>query len=130
MIQTIVTADDVEAELGHTFETSLEKVRVERWITSCLALISSTLKCELSDLDPAALKIVVPQVVARKVLNPEGKTSERIDDYYYTREVQKYGLALTQEEWEIVTPHDVREDMGAFTISPFYTAGWRAGTCC
>lgn len=117
MVQSIVTPDDVAAELGRPLDGDFEKAQVQRWINSCLLLITTRLNLEIDDLEVNALKIVVPQVVARKVNNPDGKTSERIDDYYYTRDVGKYGLALTDEEWEMVTPIDVRDDMGAFTIT-------------
>lgn len=112
-----VKVANVEAELGRPISDQYERAQVERWIASCELLISTRLRRPLENLDQGALDVVIPQVVARKVLNPEGKTSERIDDYYYTRDVAGYGLGLTEEEWAMLTPEDVREKRGAFCIS-------------
>lgn len=118
-----VLIGDVEAELGRSLSSEMERAQVGRWIEAVEALIRKRLG-GLERLDLAALRVVIPQVVARKARNPEGKQNERIDDYSYglTSAAAAADLTLTDAEWKLITP-DEQEQTGAFTITPTYTPG-------
>lgn len=117
---------DVAEELGRNLAAGdAETKQIERWISRVEILISRRLG-PLERLDQAALKAVIPAVVARKALNPEGKQNERIDDYSYglVGAAASVDLALTDLEWELLTPEEDTRDDGAFNISPAYSPGY------
>ena len=112
---------DVARELGRTITDDDPSVdQINAWIKAVEVLIRKRLG-PLDQLDADALAVVIPQVVARRVRNPEGKQNERIDDYSYglTAEAASVDLMLTPTEWELLTPDDDARDDGAFTISPY-----------
>lgn len=116
---------DVARELGRTITDDDPSVdQINAWIKAVEVLIRKRLG-PLDQLDADALAVVIPQVVARRVRNPEGKQNERIDDYSYglTAEAASVDLMLTPTEWELLTPDDDARDDGAFTISPYGAHG-------
>ena len=120
-----VTHIDVARELGRTITEDDPSVdQINAWIKAVEVLIRKRLG-PLDRLDAEALSVVIPQVVARRVRNPEGKQNERIDDYSYglTAEAASVDLMLTPLEWELITPDDNSWDDGAFTISPYGARG-------
>lgn len=116
---------DVARELGRTITDDDPSVdQINAWIKAVEVLIRKRLG-PLDQLDADALAVVIPQVVARRVRNPEGKQNERIDDYSYglTAEAASVDLMLTPAEWELLTPDNDPWDDGAFTITPYGARG-------
>lgn len=98
-------AADVAVELGVSVSewTTEERDQVLAWIENAETVISARLG-DLSELDPAALKLVIKQSVARRKRNPEGKINERIDDYSFGLSVEaaKASLYITDDEWAVL----------------------------
>ena len=101
---TYVTTNEVATILGRPLADDTETDQVQAWIERVEARIAK----RIPDLatraeDPAyesMLRGVIVDVVARKVQNPTGMKSERVDDYYYDRGAQDpVNLWLTDEEW-------------------------------
>lgn len=65
---------------------------------------------------------VVSAMVIRVLRNPEGKRSEQIDDYAYTRDasVAGGGLYLSEEEERLLLPATLSAK--AFTVTPTWEA--------
>lgn len=97
--------DDVQTTLGRRIETAEEINQVNAWIADTELCISVRLG-DLSLLNRDALRFVIKESVARRVRNPEGKTTERIDDYSYTlsAESAKASLYILEEEWALLAP--------------------------
>lgn len=112
------TPGDVATDLGRPL-TDSEYEQVSAWIGRVEARIMQRIP-DLADraLDPGYLDRlvgVVVDVVVRKVRNPEGLRSERIDDYYYDRGAQSADLSLTDLEWAELLPESAS---GAFSTRP------------
>lgn len=97
-----VKVSDVATEVGRTLDPA-ESNQVDAWVSR----VESRILARIPDLDERAdgpgymarLVGVVVDVVARKLRNPDGFRSERIDDYYYDRGNQSADLTLTDGEW-------------------------------
>lgn len=112
---------DVEKALGRPISDQLELDRVTSWASVVERMIDRRAKrlgLTINQLDPLDVAFVVGEAVARKVNNPEGKLSERIDDYSFRRgdETSQAGLYLTAREWSLLFPGS---GSGAFTISTY-----------
>lgn len=72
----------------------------------------------MADPPPETVVGVVCAMVARAIRNPEGKRSETIDDYSYTRDnaVSVGEVYLTDDERDMLKP----PRRCAFTIVPYY----------
>lgn len=113
--------DDVATELGRPIPEGPEHDQIESWIRRVEGRILRRIP-DLADrvLDEDYLETVrsvVAAVVARKVLNPEGFRSERVDDYYYDRGSQKADLWPSQDEWADLLPGAAS---GAFSVRPTF----------
>ena len=117
VIADYASVDDVATTLGRPIESEAERSQVGAWIQKVQRRIKNRLG-SLDKLDSEALRDVISEVVARRVRNPEGKRSERIDDYSYSLDVDaaRAGLYITEEEWELLLP-DI-DPGAAFTINP------------
>lgn len=113
----VVTVDEVAASVGKPITDQFKIEQVQDWIADAETMIKVRLG-PLNKLDSETVRLVVKESVARRVLNPKGKISERIDDYSFQvpTETAKAGLYITGEEWEMLTPEDI--DRGAFSIVP------------
>lgn len=108
--------------------TAREKIQVTEWLDDVESTILSRIP-NLADLIaagtilPRTVVKIESQVVLRKLDNPQGKLTERIDDYSYTRDssTAKGVLELYDSEWEELTPETATD---AFTIRPYYKPGW------
>src|SRR5690625_928868 len=65
---------------------------------------------------------IVEDVVIRRINNPEGLRSERIDDYYYDRGDNKADLWPTEAEWAELMP---ASSSAAFSTRPGFEPGWK-----
>ena len=117
------TIEDVATTLGRPITDPDETKQVESWIQKVQRRVYRRLG-DLDRLDGESLRDVISEVVARRIRNPEGKKSERIDDYSFSldSDAAKSGLYITDEEWDLLIP-DVSVD-GAFTIGPSFKS-WR-----
>ncbi len=129
------TWNDVEVRLGRAL-SEMEKRQVAAW----LADIEGTIRSRIPNLDElivagTLLRAVVVKVEAAAIIrvlrNPDGKLTERIDDYSWTRDTSTAtgALCLTDEEWAELTPS---ASSGAFSIRPAYEPGvqhWRPDMC-
>lgn len=98
---------DVAADLGRPASevSAEEQEQWARWIDR----VSGRIARRISDLndrvaaDPdyaSTLTGVIVDVVVRRVNNPNGFRSERVDDYYYDRQQgEPSSLWLTDDEW-------------------------------
>lgn len=121
---TYANVQNVASELGRTSITDVgEVLQVGAW----LVRVEATIKRRIPDLDARVtagdptLDVVAnveAAIVARKVLNPEGKQNERVDDYSYGRvaEAASVDLEPTEAEWDLLLPAPAQR--GAFSIRP------------
>lgn len=120
---SITSVSDVATELGRPILTDgAEWKQVEAWIGRVEARIAKRIPDLLDRVTDdghygLTLVGVVAAVVARKIRNPEGLKSERIDDYYYDRNSQPADLTLTDAEWAELLP---MSQSGAFTMRARY----------
>lgn len=123
------TWSDVERRFSRDL-TEREKVQVTEWLDDIESTILGRIP-NLADLIAAGTLLqrtvvkIEAQVVLRKLDNPQGKLTERIDDYSWTRDSSTATgqLELTDCEWEELTPSAATD---AFTIRPHYEPGWPA----
>lgn len=115
------TVNDVSVTLGRPISESSEIAQVNAW----LARVESRIRRRIPSIDTLAedfayrdvLIGVEVDVVVRRILNPEGKANERIDDYSYglTDSAKASDLWPLDREWDELTPARPR---GAFSIRP------------
>src|SRR5690554_840820 len=79
---------DVSTRLGRPITDADEIAQVNAWLSDVSALIEAripNIAARVADGQPSAavVAMVEANAVIRKVLNPEGKVSEDIDDYRY-----------------------------------------------
>jgi hypothetical protein len=116
--------EDVAAALGRPI-VEPETAQVQKWIDR----VERRIRNRIQDLDvrlvtPAYRETftgVVEEVVIRKIHNPQGMRSERIDDYYYDRGERTSDLWPTEEEWAELLP---ASSVAAFSTRPGFTPGW------
>jgi hypothetical protein len=122
------TWSDVEVRLGRAL-TEVEQRQVSAWLDD----VESTIKSRIPTLDDlvaggsllaATVRKVEAAAVIRVLRNPDGKLTERIDDYSWTRNASTSSgaLSLTDDEWAELTPSSSSD---AFSISPAYEPGVR-----
>lgn len=114
---------DVSARLGRPVTDATEVEQVNAWLSDVETLILARIPdmvARVGDNQPssAVVAMVEANAVVRKVRNPEGKVSERIDDYDYrlNENAGRGELFLTDEEWALLSPG---AGAGAFTIRPY-----------
>lgn len=93
---------DVEVELGRTLSAS-ERTQVESWLDRAERQIVKRLG-PVAALDQAAVKDVEVMAVAAKTLNPQGASSESIDDYTYRLPEETRRVTILDEWWDLLTP--------------------------
>lgn len=121
---SVTSVDDVATALGRPI-VSPQTEQVQKWIDRVERRIRNRAK-DLDDrLANDAFKDtftgVVEDVVIRKIQNPEGLQSERIDDYYYDRGNKTSDLWPTEAEWAELLP---ASGVGAFSTRPGFEPGW------
>lgn len=111
---------DVETTLGRRITERYEIQQVRSWIEDAALCIRLRLG-SLDDLSGEVLRFVIKESVARRVRNPEGKTTERIDDYSYTLNADsaRASLYILDEEWAMLSPR-----VGANIFPPPLTPHW------
>lgn len=100
---TVATVNDVEIELGRPISDSTEISQVERWIARAERQIVKRLG-PVAALDQDAVRDVEAMAVAAKTLNPQGASSETIDDYTYRLPAETRQVTILDEWWDLLTP--------------------------
>lgn len=119
---TYANVTDVSTRLGRPINSPDEIAQVNAWLGDVERLILRRLP-NLDDyitdgtVDADDVVRVEAQAVIRKILNPEGKVAEDIDDYRYryNENTRRGELFLTDEEWAAITPVAAS---GAFSTRP------------
>ena len=125
---TYAIPPDVEDRIGRTLDPT-QMAQVEAWLDDVEALIRLRIPT-LTDLVssgkiPLGIVVMVEcAAVIRVARNPDGKLTERIDDYSWTRDTSTASgrLYLTDEEWAMLSP---LQPTAAFSIRPHYEPGRR-----
>lgn len=104
----------LEAELGRTL-TQVERTQAEQRIKGALVVIRSRLGAFLTGVDENALVYVLSEILLARSRNPEGFTSESIDDYTYRHSTETRRVMILDEWWELLSP--ARESQ-AFSTRP------------
>ena len=129
---TYATVMDVATRLGRPITDPGEQAQVQAWLEDAEAVILSSIPT-LADLvaagtpTVATLVMVESNAVIRKMRNPEGYTSETIDDYTYryNEQVRRGDIFLTDDEWGLLLP--AGSTGGAFSTRPTFTPDVEAG---
>ena len=130
------TVTDIESRwrpLSEGEQTIAQALLDDAWaiILSHIPDASDQLGAEPPTLDSALVRVVVARMVLRVMRNPDGKLSEQIDDYKFTRDESRAGgdLYISDDEMAMLTPASAT---GAFSIRPSYVPddlasmqGWR-----
>lgn len=102
-----------------------ETLQVQRWVDR----VENRIRRRVKDLDERleddlyrdTFTGIVEDVVIRKIHNPQGLRSERIDDYYYDRGSQTADLWPSDDEWAVLLPSSAAT---AFSTRPEFEPGW------
>ncbi len=121
------TWQDVQDRFGRAL-TDSERQQVDAWLDDIEDSIVARIP-NLTDLVTAGtittrtVVKVESAAVIRVLRNPDGKLTERIDDYSWTRDSSTAtgSLCLTDEEWAELTP---TASSDSFSIPLAYTPGW------
>jgi hypothetical protein len=111
------TLIDVEASLGRSL-TVPEIEQTNLWIEDAELQIRMRLG-DLTLLDAEALAYVVREAVAARLRNPEGFSSETIDDYTYRLPTETRRVTILDEWWRMLDP---TTGAGAFSARPYFEA--------
>ena len=121
---------DVATRLGRPSKGTAESAQWDAWLNDVEAIINGRFNLDQAVASgkptEAVVKMIEANAVIRKINNPTGKRSERIDDYYYDygERGSTAGLYLEDDEWALIAPNGSPD--GAFTIRP-YGADHRRG---
>lgn len=118
----VATVQDVADSLGRPITTDAEIVQVGQWLDDAEMQIRLRLGV-VTALDQQALAYVEREAVILKIRNPEGKKSEQIDDYQYSRydAAARGQIWITAEWWDLLSPGG---SAGAFSITPSGDTYW------
>lgn len=123
----VATYTDVGVALGRPITDTNEQAQIDWWISSAELQIKARLG-DLNLLDQDVLKYVVVEAVAAKAQNPEGASSETIDDYTYRLPTETRRVTILEEWWRMLDPnvsadaYSVRPGFEPDDVSPL--AGW------
>lgn len=109
-----VTYGDVAVALGRPITDQNEQAQITWWISAAELQIQSRLG-DLTLLDQDVLMYVVVEAVAAKAQNPEGASSESIDDYTYRLPTETRRVTILDEWWRMLDPN-VSAD--AYSVRP------------
>lgn len=99
----VATVDDVATSLGRPITDSTEVSQVEMWISDAEMQIRLRLG-DVSALDQEAVAFVEREAVVLRMRNPEGYSSESIDDYTYRWGNETRQVVIRDEWWTMLSP--------------------------
>lgn len=122
---THANVTDVSTRLGRSISEAAEVAQVNAWLGDVENLILARIP-DLADrvaagtLATELIAQVEANAVVRKVKNPDGYSSETVDDYTYRRneDARRGELFLTDDEWALLTAPSVAS--GAFSVRPAF----------
>ena len=97
-----VAVSDIETALGRTL-TSQETDQADQWIADARMLVGLRLG-DLALLNQPALDYVTREAVVARFRNPEGYSSESVDDYTYRHGSETRRVTILPEWWEMLSP--------------------------
>lgn len=100
---TVATVQDVATAIGRPISDDAEIGRVQWWLDSVELQIAARLGV-VTDLNQAAVKYVEVEAVAARLTNPEGYSSETIDDYTYRYGTETRKVTILDEWWHLLSP--------------------------
>lgn len=106
-----VAVFDIETALGRTL-TSQEINQANQWIADARMLVEVRLG-DLTLLNQGALDYVTREAVVARFRNPEGYSSESIDDYTYRHGAESRRVTILDEWWRLLSPAG---SSSAFTV--------------
>ena len=106
-----VQVPDIETALGRTL-TSDETAQANQWIGDARMLVEVRLG-DLTLLNQTALDYVTREAVVARFRNPEGYSSESIDDYTYRHGTETRRVTILDEWWRLLSPS---ASSSAFTV--------------
>lgn len=112
---SVATVNDVEIELGRSIFDQTEIAQISRWLERAERQIVKRLG-PVANLDQDAVRDVEAMAVAAKTLNPQGATSESIEDYTYRLPAETRQVTILDEWWDLLTPPPVIAE-GAYVVS-------------
>lgn len=113
---SVVTYMDVGLSLGRPITDDNEQAQVSQWIDDAELLIEARLG-DVSLLNQDRLKYVVREAVVARLRNPEGYSSESIDDYTYRMPAESRRVTILPEWWNMLDPNS---GSGAFSARPYF----------
>jgi hypothetical protein len=123
------TWQDVQDRFGRTL-TDSERLQVDAWLddiedTVLVRIPNLAALIAAGTLTQRTVVKIEAEAVRRRLENPQGKLTERIDDYSWTRDssTASGSLYLTDEEWAELTPSASSD---AFSIRLAYEPGYCA----
>lgn len=105
-----VAVQDIETALGRTL-TPQEVNQANQWIADARMLIGARLG-DLTLLNQPALDYVTREAVVARFRNPEGYSSESVDDYTYRHGSETRRVTILDEWWRLLAP----SSSSAFTV--------------
>lgn len=121
---SIATIDDVAIRAGLDSVPDATRSQIRAWLDDVDVLICSRIpdyaeRVTTGRIPKRVAVMVECRAVIRKLANPEGKTSEQIDDYSmrFSEGFARGEVFLTDEEWGLLDPHLGKDTGGAFGIS-------------
>jgi hypothetical protein len=105
----------VEAELGRTL-TDTEGTQATQRGTNALVVIRARLGQALTGVSEDALVLVLGEVMLARSRNPDGYSSESVDDYTYRLPTETQRVTIIDEWWGILTPRGNRRR--AYSVMP------------
>ncbi|MDY5159565.1 Gp19/Gp15/Gp42 family protein [Actinotignum urinale] len=117
------TVKDVEKRFGAPLD-AIRAQQVEAWLDDVVVVIQSRIPAYYTRVHNGIIQrrtaiLVECRAVLRKLANPDGKTSEQIDDYSYrlSADYARGEIFLTDEEWALLDPSLGETASSAFSIS-------------
>jgi hypothetical protein len=106
---------DVETSIGRSL-TEPEQSQVNQWIGDAELQIRLRLG-DLDLLDQDALDFVTREAVVARLRNPDGMSSETIDDYTYRLPSETRRVTIIDDWWRMLDPNT---GSGAFSARPYF----------
>lgn len=99
----VATVDDVATSLGRPITDSNEVAQVDMWLGDAEMQIRLRMG-DVTLLDQEAVAFVEREAVVLKMRNPEGYSSESVDDYTYRWGQETRQVVIRDEWWTMLSP--------------------------
>ena len=89
--------------IGRPISDQTEQARVNYWLDAAELQIKARLGV-VAALDQSVVRYVETEAVAARMSNPEGYSSESIDDYVYRYGTETRQVTIRPEWWALLSP--------------------------